>query len=230
LVVAGDIGCYSLGIFYDRAMTTMQAMGSGIGAASGLGQLERFGFDSKVVAVAGDSTFFHACIPGLINARHKNANLTFVILDNETTAMTGFQTHPGSDHQEKSLRRVKIEEIVKAIGPDFYVRADATSIKELIELIQSTIKKDGLKVLQLDSICRLDISSKDEAEKVVSFIIDEELCRGEKCLVCVHEFACPAIGWEKEVGYPVISEQLCIQCGACVEVCPHDAIKEVGDK
>ncbi|MHA2323629.1 MAG: thiamine pyrophosphate-dependent enzyme, partial [Candidatus Thorarchaeota archaeon] len=73
LVVAGDIGCYSLGVFYDEAMNTMQAMGSGIGVGTGLGQLQRFGFDSKVVSVAGDSTFFHACLPGLINAKHKNA-------------------------------------------------------------------------------------------------------------------------------------------------------------
>jgi len=227
LIVSGDIGCYSLGIFYDRAMTSMQAMGSGIGAASGLGQLERFGLDSKVIAVAGDSTFFHACIPGLINAKHKNANLSFVILDNETTAMTGFQTHPGSAQQDKNQRRVKIEDLVKSIGPDFYARADATNIRELTDLLQSTIKKDGLKVLLLDSICRLDTAKKDDAIEGVSFKIDKELCKGEKCLICVHEFACPAIGWERRLGYPEISDQLCISCGACVEICPHDAIKEV---
>jgi len=226
LIVSGDIGCYSLGIFYDLAMTTMQAMGSGIGVASGLGQLGRFGFDSKVLAVAGDSTFFHACIPGLINAKHKNANLTFVILDNETTAMTGFQTHPGSILQEENLRRVKIEEIVKAIGPDFYLRADAIDIQSLIDRLQSTIKKNGLKVLLLDSICRLDPAGSDTTITGLSFKIDKAQCKGEKCLICVHEFACPAIGWEREIGHPVISDQLCVQCGACVEVCPHDAIKE----
>ena len=230
LVVAGDIGCYSLGIFYDKAMTTMQAMGSGIGVATGLGQLERFGFDSKVLAVAGDSTFFHACIPGLINAKHKNANLTFVILDNETTAMTGFQIHPGSVVQEENLRRVGIEEIVKAIEPDFYARADATDIQELIEILHSTVKKDGLKVLLLESVCRLEEARRESADEGVSFKIDKDLCKGEKCLICVNEFACPAIGWEKEVEHPVISDQLCVQCGACVEVCPHDAIKEVSDK
>jgi indolepyruvate ferredoxin oxidoreductase alpha subunit len=226
LIVSGD---YSLGIFYDRAMTTMQAMGSGIGVASGLGQLARFGLDSKVLAVAGDSTFFHACIPGLINAKHKNANLTFVILDNETTAMTGFQIHPGSVIQEENLRRVDIEEIVNAIKPDFYTRADATNIQELIDVLHSTVKKDGLKVLLLESVCRLEEARRKSVEGV-SFKVDKDLCKGEKCLICVHEFACPAIGWEKEVGHPVISDQMCVLCGACVEVCPHDAIKEVSDK
>lgn len=226
LVVAGDIGCYSLGVFYDRAMTTMQAMGSGIGVATGLGQLEQFGFDSKVIAVAGDSTFFHACIPGLINAKHKGANLTFVILDNETTAMTGFQTHPGSVHQESRLNRVKIENVVKAIEPDFFARCDATDIPKLVDLLHSTINKEGLKVLLLDSICRLEVARRELATEGVSFRIDKDLCKGDRCLICVQEFACPAISWDKVIGHPVILDQLCVQCGACVAVCPHDAIKE----
>ncbi|MGY5860623.1 MAG: thiamine pyrophosphate-dependent enzyme [Candidatus Thorarchaeota archaeon] len=226
LVVAGDIGCYSLGVFYDRAMTTMQAMGSGIGVASGLGQLGRFGFDSKVLAVAGDSTFFHACIPGLINAKHKGANLTFVILDNETTAMTGFQTHPGAAHQEADQKRVKIEEVVKAIEPDFYARSNAIDIPKLVDLLHSTINKDGLKVLLLDSVCRLEVARREPAIDGIAFRINSDLCKGDKCLICVHDFACPAISWDKAVGHPVILDQLCVQCGACVAVCPHDAIKE----
>ncbi len=226
LVVAGDIGCYSLGVFYDRAMTTMQAMGSGIGVATGLGQLERFGFDAKVVAVAGDSTFFHACIPGLINAKHKKSNLTFVILDNKTTAMTGFQTHPGAFQQGSNQKRVKIEEIIKAIEPDFYARSDANNIPELIDLLHSTINKDGLKVLLLDSVCILEEARRESTAKETSFRIDKDLCTGEKCLICVSDFACPAISWEKKVGHPIILDQLCVQCGACAAVCPHDAIKE----
>ena len=156
LVVAGDIGCYSLGVFYDEAMDTMQAMGSGIGVGTGLGQLQRFGFDSKVVSVAGDSTFFHACLPGLINAKHKNADLTFVILDNGTTAMTGFQVHPGSHTQAKNLRRVQIEKLVSAIEPDYFSTGNAVDIKSLTDLLHYTLQKEGLKVLLLDSVCRLE--------------------------------------------------------------------------
>ncbi len=226
LVVAGDIGCYSLGVFYDRSMTTMQAMGSGIGVATGLGQLERFGFDSKGLAVAGDSTFFHACIPGLINAKHKKANLTFVVLDNATTAMTGFQTHPGALHQEASQKRVEIEEIIKAIEPDFFARGDANNIPELIDLLHSTINKDGLKVLLLDSVCILEEARRESTAKDTTFRIDKDLCIGEKCLICVSDFACPAISWNNNMEHPIILDQLCVQCGACVAVCPHDAIKE----
>jgi indolepyruvate ferredoxin oxidoreductase alpha subunit len=226
LIVAGDIGCYSLGVFYDEAMNTMQAMGSGIGVACGLAQLERFGFDLKIVSVAGDSTFFHACLPGLINARHKNADLTFVVLDNATTAMTGFQTHPGSRYQEQALRRVRIEDLVEAIQPDFYATGDANDVRGLIELLFSTAQKSGLKVLLLDSICRLDEDRRDSTQKEAVFKIDSELCRGDKCRICVTDFGCPAIHWDEATNKPVILDATCVGCGACVDICPHDAIKE----
>jgi indolepyruvate ferredoxin oxidoreductase alpha subunit len=226
LVVTGDIGCYSLGVFYEEAMNTMQAMGSGIGVASGLGQLERFGFDSKIIAVAGDSTFFHACLPGLINARHKNANLTFVVLDNATTAMTGFQIHPGSQYQEQALQRVKIENLIKAVQPDFYATGDANDTRGLMNLLHSTITKKGMKVLLLDSICRLDEDRRNSTSTDVRFKIDADLCRGEKCRICFADFGCPAISWDNTSGLPVILDEMCVGCRACVDVCPHNAIKE----
>jgi indolepyruvate ferredoxin oxidoreductase alpha subunit len=227
LVVAGDIGCYSLGVFYDEAMDTMHAMGSGIGVASGLGQLERFGFDSEVIAVAGDSTFFHACLPGLINARHKNANLTFAILDNATTAMTGFQTHPGSKEQDKNMKRVQIEKLVKAIEPDFFAIGDASDLISTTDRLHSTVQKKGLKVLLFESVCRLE-----EAKRVPDQVgtmpvrIDRSLCKGEKCKICARDFGCPALSWDTEDNYPVVLEHICIQCGACIAVCPHNAIVE----
>jgi len=227
LVVAGDIGCYSLGVFYDEAMDTMHAMGSGIGVGTGLGQLQRFGFDSKIVSVAGDSTFFHACLPGLINARHKNANLTFVILDNATTAMTGFQVHPGSNNQEKNLRRVQIEGIVNAVEPDFFMTGDATDIKSLTEILHSTVKKEGLKVLLLESVCRLEeVKRKPGFVGVTPVQIDRSLCKGEKCRICAADFGCPALIWDAETNYPVVLDHVCVQCGACIAVCPYNAIVE----
>ena len=225
LVVAGDIGCYSLGVFYGESMETMQSMGSGIGVASGLGQLYRFGFEKKIVAVAGDSTFFHACLPGLVNAKHKNAEVTFLILDNSTTAMTGFQPHPGSRTQKKDEEKVSIEAAVKSIAPDFYQRADASDPDALTDLLHKTIGMKGLKVLLLDSVCRLEEARLGETyENLPEVTIDSEACRGESCKICTSKFGCIALTWNAEKKRPEIVEHICVRCGACIAVCPHDAI------
>lgn len=227
LAVAGDIGCYSLGIFYDNAMETMQAMGSGIGTASGMGQLKRFGFDTKVIAVVGDSTFFHSGIPGLINAKHNGAELTFVIMDNATTAMTGFQEHPGSIEQSSEKRRVSIERIVEAIDPDHFLKGDATNIPATLDLLWDAVNKEGLKVVLLEGVCRLEEQQRGTDYSSLRRIIHiPENCKGEKCKICAGQFSCTALGWNDEQGQPYIIEHLCTRCGACVDVCPNDALRE----
>ncbi len=223
LIVAGDIGCYSLGIFYDRIMDTMQAMGSGIGVASGLGQLHRFGQDNKIVAVAGDSTFFHSCISGIINARHQNADLTFLILDNETTAMTGFQKHPGSASQEEQTRRVSIERIIESIEPDSFETINSEDINLMIDRIHKTVNKKGLKIFHLIGVCRLHQKKK----KLVSgkrIQVIAENCKGLDCRICVVDYGCPALEWDGNDNLPKIIDHTCIQCGSCIAVCPHNAL------
>ncbi|MHA2310196.1 MAG: thiamine pyrophosphate-dependent enzyme [Candidatus Thorarchaeota archaeon] len=227
LFVAGDIGCYSLGVFYDEAISTLFSMGSGIGIAGGLGQLHGFGFDSRVAAVAGDSTFLHACIPALINARHKKANVTFMILDNSTIAMTGYQKHPGVEEQPEGRRRISIENIVQAINPDFYAVGDAADMSGTIDLIHDTIQKDGLNVLLFESICRLEEQRMGETYADKGRVnIESDSCQGESCKICAAQFGCVALGWHDETARPIIYDHVCVRCGACVLVCPHDAIKQ----
>ena len=49
------------------------------------------------VAVIGDSTFTHSGMTGLLDCVNENANVTIVISDNETTAMTGGGIRPEQD-------------------------------------------------------------------------------------------------------------------------------------
>ncbi len=208
----------------------MQAMGSGIGVASGLGQLERFGLTSKIVAVAGDSTFFHACIPALVNAKHKGADLTFLILDNSTTAMTGFQQHPGSSEQGTEHQRVSIEQIVRSVEPDFVEVADATDIPATLAVVNDAVARRGLKVIILNSICRLEDQKRGETyDDLPGIVVDLDSCIGEDCMVCVSEFGCNALGWESKLGIPIILDHACTRCGACIAVCPQNAIMEDED-
>ncbi len=225
LVVTGDIGCYSLGVFYDQAMDTMQAMGSGIGTASGLGQLSRFGHKARVATIAGDSTFFHACLPGLVNARHTNADVLFIIVDNKTTAMTGFQPHPGSDDDE-GHRLVSLRKMVEAVEPDMLSVVDGDDIPALIEAFHTSVKERGLKVVIVDSHCRLrEGRLEDKSDLLQRVVIDEDMCRGEKCGICVKQYSCVALAWDSERERPVMVEDQCVRCGACIDVCPYGAIR-----
>ncbi|TFF83697.1 indolepyruvate ferredoxin oxidoreductase [Candidatus Thorarchaeota archaeon] len=225
LIVAGDIGCYSLGVFYHHIMNTMQAMGSGIGTANGIAQLGQFGLNSKIIAIAGDSTFYHACLPGLINAKHKNLDLTFLILDNGTTAMTGFQPHPGSGTQAEGDVRLEIADVVRGIGPDHFLLGDAQDVGETVELLWDAVNRPGLKVVLLRGICQLESrkSAEDTTEKRV--IVNGEECHGSDCRICVGEFGCFALAWDEKQGVAVVNDDICVRCGACIEVCPHGAIK-----
>ncbi|MGD9124947.1 MAG: thiamine pyrophosphate-dependent enzyme, partial [Desulfarculaceae bacterium] len=97
-LVSGDIGCYTLGVLSTgfKRVNSVHCMGSGLGISSGLGHLQQFGFEQPVVSVVGDSTFFHAALPALVNARWNKADYVLAVLDNSATAMTGFQPHPGT--------------------------------------------------------------------------------------------------------------------------------------
>ncbi|MBR9980006.1 MAG: indolepyruvate ferredoxin oxidoreductase, partial [Desulfatitalea sp.] len=122
--VCGDIGCYSLAMLPTgfNSLSTLHAMGSGTGVASGFGMLGPFGLGQPVLAVSGDSTFFHSVLPALANASHHRANITLVVLDNSGTAMTGFQPHPGLavDAAGHSVQALDIARICEAMGATVY--------------------------------------------------------------------------------------------------------------
>jgi indolepyruvate ferredoxin oxidoreductase alpha subunit len=155
-LIMGDIGCYTLGALraVHYGVNAMGCMGEGISMAEGLGQLTRFGFDRPVMALAGDSTFFHSCIPGLINAKYHNSNMLFIVLDNSATAMTGFQPHPGIGltAMGDAAQAISIEKIVEAIGCPVSV-ADPYDIENSTAIIYELLKKPGLKVLIMKREC-----------------------------------------------------------------------------
>jgi len=225
--VTGDIGCYALGAgpagYFQ--LKTLHCMGAGTGLASGFGKLGQFGFDQPVVAVCGDSTFFHAAIPGLINARFNRSNVLMVVLDNGGTAMTGFQPHPssGCDALGRPAPVVEIEEVCKAIGVEVRVR-DPFEVDQAIEDLYDMLQDDGAKVMVFRRRCYL-VEFKEKGKKKV--FVDSEKCIGDDCgcaRFCSRVFNCPGIIWDPEAKKAIIDDVVCTGCGVCATLCPMGAI------
>jgi len=230
--VCGDIGCYAMASLFPAAgfytSKTLHSMGSGIGVASGFGKLESFGMNQPVIAVCGDSTFYHAALPALINAIHQEANVIFIALDNSGTAMTGFQSHPGirQNAMGKASPMVDIAALCTAMGAPV-VERDPFSLQETREILNGLMEGGGgLKVLILKQSCAL--SQEKKGKKGYLMRVDKDLCRGELCgcnRLCTRIFRCPGLLWDRVEGKAQIDDVICAGCGFCAGICPAEAIR-----
>jgi len=225
-VVLGDIGCYTLGAMQTGYFTlkTVHAMGSGVGLASGFGKLDLLGFTQPVVAVIGDSTFYHAVVPALVNARYNDSPVLVVVLDNATTAMTGHQPHPGTGrHAMGDLApALPIEAIARGLGLPTEVQ-DPLQVDETVESVYRLLRTDGAKLLILRSPCVLLPSVK----RLRRAAVDTTRCIGEACgcgRFCNRAFSCPALVWDRALERARVDEVLCSGCGVCIDLCPREAI------
>jgi indolepyruvate ferredoxin oxidoreductase alpha subunit len=226
--VCGDIGCYSMAVLPCgfSSLKTLHAMGSGTGLASGFGKLTGFGMDQPVLSVCGDSTFFHAAMPALVNAVHHRSDITMVVLDNSGTAMTGFQPHPGLavDAAGDDVPKIDIPAVCEAIGATVRI-CDPFDLEETQKTLLELLEQEGVKVLVLSQICSL--SPEKKAKKKYEMSLDEKACIGENCgcnRLCTRIFRCPGLVWDKERGAAKIDEVICVGCGVCTTICPSGAI------
>ena len=229
--VCGDIGCYSLAMLpcgYG-ALKTLHSMGSGAGLASGFGKLGQFGTDQPVLAVTGDSTFFHAVLPALVNAVHNDSHVILVVLDNGGTAMTGFQPHPGLsvDAAGGDAPSIDIPSVCRAIGASVKI-SDPFDLDRTQQVLLDMLSEErGVKVLVLKQICAL--SPEKKHIRIYDMNLDEEKCLGEGCgcnRLCTRVFKCPGLIWNREKKVAEIDEVICTGCGVCASICPSGAISK----
>ena len=147
VVFGGDIGCYMLaGLPPHNLQDYLLCMGSSIGIGHGIKKaLEKSG-DQKLIAFVGDSTFIHAGIPALINTVFNKSNPLIIILQNETTAMTGHQPHPAQ-------KSVSIEKIVQACGVKNCRTINPVKQSEFIKTIQEFLNKKEVSVIIAKQAC-----------------------------------------------------------------------------
>jgi len=209
-------------------MRTMYCMGAGVGIATGLGELGRFGFDQPVLAVCGDSTFFHATIPALINGVYNRSNFTLVILDNNATAMTGFQPHPGTGvtAMGEPAGVVDMDALCRSLGVPVEVCDPFDLENATATLLEAMAKDGGPRVVIMRRECEL-VREKREKERLYEVYVDPDRCIGEACgcdRLCTRVFGCPGLVWDREARRAKIDETICIGCGVCADICPQGAI------
>ena len=213
-VFSGDIGCYTLGAAKPlSAMDTCLCMGGSITIGSGLAAAEP---ERPHVAFIGDSTFFHTGICGLLNAVYNNANITIVVLDNRTTAMTGHQPHPGLGLRADGSQGPEIDIIAlaKAAGVKFVREVDPYDFKASLEVAKEALAFQGPAVVVMKRQCVVI------AQKNPPLIVDPALCIN--CQACVKQLGCPAIYIDQGIKIA----QNCNGCNLCAQICPQHAIRE----
>ena len=213
-IFCGDIGCYTMGNAMPLDMVdTCLCMGAGLGIAQGVGHIEP---DTSCFAFVGDSTFFAAAIPGVVNAVYNQAEMTLVVLDNSTTAMTGHQPHPGTGHtmMGEVVAKVNIEAVLQGIGVTAVETVNPLDLAKSIDVVRKMAGMPGVKAIIFKYPCIAITKPEDK------MAVDIDKCVG--CRKCIGEIGCP--GLIIRDGQVTIDESLCTGCGLCSQICPFEAI------
>jgi indolepyruvate ferredoxin oxidoreductase alpha subunit len=215
VIVTGDIGCYTLGALPPLlAMDTCTCMGASIGAALGL---EKAGLHGRVIAVIGDSTFYHSGITGLVDVVSSGAATTVIILDNGTTAMTGGNPNPGSGQNLRGepAPRVELERLCRGLGIEDVRVLDAWDRQAIEAALCHALSTNAPSVLIIRGPCQRTLRRTPEEAAVV----EASRCTG--CRRCLR-LGCPALTFAD--GKALVLTELCAACGLCAGVCPRGAI------
>jgi indolepyruvate ferredoxin oxidoreductase, alpha subunit len=228
--VVGDIGCYSLGILEPfEVHKTNISMGASLGNALGMAIAHKMsGINKPIVATIGDGTFFHSGLSGFVDLAKTKENITVIVMDNRTTAMTGGQVSPttGDHFKDQFEFSLSIPEILRAFGIQDITVVDQFQYKDTKDAILSAMKREHLSVIVTTRPCALNFKIKEP-----HYYVDESICISCRSCIGVN---CPPISMEQYEGKPkknsYINPDMCVGCSVCSQVCPVGAIKKSDSK
>jgi len=241
LVFHGETGCFTMLMFAPNESLMHNYSGMGLGGGTGAGA-DPF-ITNKQVVFLGDSTFFHSGMLAVSDSLKNGQDVTYVILDNKTTAMTGHQPTPGTDINlmgEKTYAQ-SIEAIVRAMaGKNVSVtRMDPGQRQAYRAHLETTVLQDGVKIVIADKACGLLVERERRHEKKAElrregFLAEERFIQinadaCESCLECTRLTGCPGLTLTETVYGPKMATDpsLCVSDGACLKIQACPAFEEV---
>ena len=234
-IICGDIGCYTLGCGSPwDAMDMCIAMGASLGVAHGMAKAQEGDANPKaVLAVIGDSTFLHSGMPALANITYQGGNVTVLLLDNRSTAMTGGQNNPGNGHRMDGTiaPRIDFARLVQALGvkPERIRIADPYELPTFLKVLREEMKVREPSVIIATGPC---VFTPEFERRAPLKVVDED-CNG--CARCL-EVGCPAVtvtrreqqtragGKVVDLAWTTIDAAACTGCQLCAKVCSRGAI------
>ncbi len=219
VIVSGDIGCYSLGVFPPLSRTdTMLCMGGGFTVGHGM---QKAGEKRPIVGIVGDSTFFHSGITGLLDVVYNKGTTTLIVVDNSITAMTGHQDHPGTGVtlMGEKTKTASIEAVAKACGIERIYVINPYDQKHLVEILKAELAADSPSLIISRAPCPLHVKKRINEPR----FIDPNKCK--KCMACL-KCGCPAIELN-ESDMPRINPVICMGCTLCQSQCKFGAIDKI---
>ncbi len=222
-ITVADIGCHTLGYLppYEVGQLLM-CMGASTGMGSGL---SLFNDTRKVVVFMGDSTFFHAGLPGIINALYNRHPITMILMENGTTAMTGHQGHPASGRNvNQATDAIPLKNVLAGLGVPHIYEVDTYQQAKLTELVKQAVANDAFSVVIARHPCMLKFDREQRRKPGFSrrqVNIEQKKC--QRIHECVEVFGCPSFT-RAENGQVTINSDLCIGDGSCRQTCPVTAI------
>jgi len=241
LVAHGDTGCYTMLMFAPTEQLMHNYSGMGLGGGTGSG-IDPF-ITNKQIVFMGDGTFFHSGQVAISNSIKTNQDITYIILENKTTAMTGHQEHAGTELDVLGNRSFiqDIEEIVRGMAgtsPLTVAKLSPANRTQYRSVLENTILSDGVKVVIADKECGITHQRtvmKEERKVVKKFgylprkthmNITPEVC--ENCLECTKATACPGLTTiDTDYGRKIDTDLTwCVNDGACERVRASNEIAE----
>ena len=224
-ITVADIGCHTLGYLPPYELgSLLMCMGASTGIGSGL---SLFNDSRRVVVFMGDSTFFHAGLPGIINAVFNQHPITMILMENGTTAMTGHQDHAATGKNfNQDTEKIPLRQVLTGIGIHHIYEVDTYQQAKLTQAVKDAMAHDEFSVVIARHPCMLKFSREQRRNsqyRSKRVAIDQSACK--QLHECVTLFACPTFTLQAD-GRVTVNRDLCIGDGSCVQTCPAAAIEK----